>query len=213
MKLIFLGPPNVGKGTYADHLAAKEKILHISTGELLREEVKKGGALAKQLKSYMDKGALVPDEIVIRLLKDKLSQPEASRGFIIDGFPRSIVQAEILEKEGIKADYVINYTSPEDLLIRRAITRRVCRSCGAIYNLLTNKPKNEGICDKCKGELYQRDDDTEETVKKRLKLYKDVTLPLIKYYKKKKILLDVDGSKSIAEVFDATVKALEKAGQ
>jgi adenylate kinase len=213
MKLIFLGPYYVGKGTYADLLSEKEGIPHISTGDLLRGEVKKETELGKEAKGYMDRGDLVPDELVVRLLKQRLSQPDAAKGYILDGFPRSASQAQILEKEGIEADYVVNYTCPDEALISRATGRRTCKNCGANFNTIYNKPKKEGICDKCGGELYIRDDDKEEIVKKRLGIYKTQTAPLIKHYEKKGKILNVDGSKPIQEVFDATVAALEKAGQ
>lgn len=213
MKLIFLGPPYVGKGQQAALLAEKEGMPHISTGNLLREEVKKGSELGKKAEEYMNKGELVPVDITVKLLKQRLSQPDAEKGYILDGFPRSMEQAELLEKEGIQIDYVINYTCPGEVLMRRASGRRTCRKCGAVFNVFTHKPQKEGICDKCSGELYQRDDDKEETVKKRLEVHKTQTFPLIEYYEKKGKILAVDGSKQIQEVFDATVEALEKAGQ
>jgi adenylate kinase len=213
MKLIFLGPPYGGKGTQADLLSKKEGIPHISTGDLLREEVKKGSELGKEAETYMNKGDPVPIEITAKLLKKRLSQPDAEKGYILDGFPRSAEQAEMLEKEGIEIDYVLNYTCPDEFLIKRAGARRVCRNCGATFNIIYHQPKQEGVCDKCGGELYIRDDDKEEIIKNRLKVYKEQTAPLIDYYEKKGKLINVDGSKSIQEVFDATVEALEKAGQ
>lgn len=219
MKFIFLGPPGVGKGTYASRAAPKLGIVHISTGELFREEVKKGTELGKRVKQIMESGALVQDDVTIEVLKSKLSRPESEKGFILDGFPRTIPQAEMLDRE-TKIDAVINLILPEDVLIRKIAARRVCRNCGDLYNVVTiNKgkiqmppmlPKVEGKCDKCGGELFQRDDDREETVKERLEAYREETEPLIGYYRKKGTLNDVDVIGSPEVMVPIIMKVLEK---
>lgn len=221
MKFIFLGPPGAGKGTYASRAAPKLGILHISTGDLFREEVKKGTALGKTLKRIMDSGELVPDDVTIQVLKSRLSRPEARKGFILDGFPRTIPQAEMLDRE-MKIDAVINLFLPEELLVKKIAARRVCRKCGDLYNVVTIKkgkiymppmlPKAEGKCDKCGGELFQRDDDREDTVKERLVAYRKQTAPLIDYYRKKGILNDVDVIGSPEVMVPIIIKVLEKYG-
>lgn len=191
MKLVFLGPPGSGKGTYASRMEKKFGWPQISTGDLLRAAVKNGTELGKEAVSYMNKGELVPNKIVIKLLKERLSQEDCQGGFILDGFPRSIEQARELESI-TNIDYVINLVVPEEIVIYRQSTRRVCRECGTIYNIVSVKPKVEGICDKCGGELYQREDAKEEVIKKRLVVYQEQTAPLIEYYKEKTILKDVE---------------------
>ena len=201
MRLIFLGPPGVGKGTYASRIGPKMGIPHISSGDLFREHMKKGTELGKRVREYMDKGVLVPDEITIQMLKERMAEPDCSKGFILDGFPRTIPQAEALDR--ITAiDRVVNIKLREDIIVRKIAARRICRKCGNIYNLADIRegklimppllPKEEGICDKCGGELYQRDDDREEVVRDRLKVYEKNTAPLIDHYRKKGILLDVE---------------------
>jgi adenylate kinase len=200
MKLVFMGPPGVGKGTYASRVGPRMGIPHISTGDLLRA-AREDPELGEQIKHYQDTGGLVPDEIVMKLLKKRLDQPDCEKGFILDGFPRTIAQAEALEKiTGL--DAVVNIQLEEEILIEKISARRICRNCGEIYNLADiNKgdlkmppilPKEEGKCDKCGGELYQRSDEKPEIVKERLQLYEEKTAPLIDFYRDKGLLKDVE---------------------
>jgi len=214
MNLILLGAPGAGKGTQAKLIVEKYGIPQISTGDMLREAVAKGTELGKKAKEYMDRGELVPDEVVIGIVKERLKQPDCEKGFILDGFPRTLKQAEeldkMLEELGKKIDAVINVHVPEEEVVKRIVNRRTCKNCGAVYHLIYNPPKEEGKCDKCGGELYQRDDDKEETVRARYKVYKEQTEPLIEYYSKKGLLYNVDGTKSIEEVFEEIQKILDK---
>jgi len=190
MRIVMLGPPGAGKGTYASRLTVRLGIPHISTGDMVREEIKKQTDLGLKIKEYSDRGALVPDEIIIKLLAERLRKPDCNRGFILDGFPRTISQAEALENIA-KIDLVINLNVPDDIIITRLSNRLICSKCGAIYNLLTLKPKKEGVCDKCGGKLYQREDDKPEVIKERLNVYRKQTEPLIEYYAKKGLLRNV----------------------
>ncbi len=214
MNLILLGPPGSGKGTQAKLIVEKYGIPQISTGDMLREAVAKGTELGKEAKKYMDAGQLVPDEVVIGIVKERLQQPDCEKGFILDGFPRTIAQAEaldkILEEMGKKIDAVINIQVPEEEVVKRIVNRRTCKNCGAVYHLIYNPPKEDNKCDKCGGELYQRDDDKEETVRKRYQVYKEQTEPLVEYYAKKGILYNIDGTKSIEEVFAEIDSILQK---
>lgn len=214
MNLILLGGPGAGKGTQAKLIVEKYKIPQISTGDMLREAVKQGTELGKKAKEYMDKGELVSDEIVIGIVKERLKQPDCDRGFILDGFPRTIAQAEaldkILDEIGKKIDAVINIQVPEEEIVKRIVNRRTCKNCGAIYHLIYSPPKEPNKCDKCGGELYQRDDDKEETVRERLRVYREQTEPLIEYYQKKGILYNVDGTKDINGVFEEIKSILDK---
>jgi len=214
MNLILLGAPGAGKGTQAKLIVSKYNIPQISTGDMLREAVARQTELGKKAKEYMDKGELVPDDVVIGIVKERLAQPDCEKGFILDGFPRTLKQAEaldkILDELGKKIDAVINVAVPEDEIVRRIVNRRTCKKCGAVYHLIYNPPKESGKCDKCGGELYQRDDDREETVKERLKVYKAQTEPLIDYYSKKGLVYDVDGAKSIDGVFEEIKEILDK---
>ena len=214
MNIILLGGPGAGKGTQAKLIVEKYGIPQISTGDMLREAVKQGTELGKKAKEYMDKGELVPDEIVIGIVKERLKQPDCEKGFILDGFPRTIAQAEALDKMleelGKKIDAVINIHVPEEEIIKRIVNRRTCKKCGAIYHLIYSPPKEPNKCDKCGGELYQRDDDKEETVRERLRVYREQTEPLIEYYKKKGILYNVDGTKDINGVFEEIKSILDK---
>ncbi len=216
MNLILLGAPGAGKGTQAKMIAEKYNIPQIATGDMLREAVAKGTELGKKAKEYMDRGELVPDDVVIGIVKERLQQPDCERGFILDGFPRTLAQAEALDemlKElGKKIDAVINISVPEEEVVRRIAYRRTCRSCGAVYHLIYNPPKEDNKCDKCGGELYQRDDDKEETVRERFKVYRERTEPLIDYYRKKGLLYEVDGTKDINGVFEEIVRILERIG-
>lgn len=190
VKIVMLGPPGSGKGTYASRMAPKLGIPTISTGELFRENVKNGTDVGKKAKVFMDKGELVPDAITIEMLKQRIKQPDAKKGFILDGFPRTIPQAEALEKVA-KIDAVINLVVPDEIVIARLSARRQCRKCSEIYNTLYLKPKKEGICDKCGGELYQRDDDKPKAIKERLVVYTKNTQPLIDYYGEKGNRIDM----------------------
>jgi len=190
MRMVLLGPPGSGKGTYASRLNRVLGVPHISTGDMVREEIKAQTDLGKTIKRYSDKGELVPDEIIIQLLAERLKKPGAEKGFILDGFPRTAPQAEALDKI-TKLDLVINLNVPDEIIIARLSNRLTCRKCGAIYNRLTLKPKRDEICDLCDGELYQRDDDKPEVIKERLNVYRKNTEPLIEYYKKKHLLKEV----------------------
>ncbi len=214
MNLILLGAPGAGKGTQAKMISEKYGIPQISTGDMLREAVAKGTELGKKAKEYMDRGELVPDEVVIGIVRERLQQPDCSKGFILDGFPRTIAQAEALDKMldelGMKIDAVINIAVPEEEVVKRIVNRRTCRKCGAVYHLIYNPPKEDNKCDKCGGELYQRDDDKEETVRERYRVYKENTEPLIDYYRKKGVLYDVDGTKDINGVWEEIDAILQK---
>ena len=204
MRAILLGPPGCGKGTQAKILIDTYGIPQIATGDILREALKKGTPLGKQAQSYMDKGQLVPDDLVIQIIEERLKQDDCAGGFILDGFPRTIAQAEALDKTltsmGLTLEHVFNIEVGEDELIKRLSGRRICRGCGASYHIIFNPPREEGRCDTCQGELYQRDDDKEETIRNRLKVYQDQTAPLITFYHEKRILSSIDGVGSIEQI-------------
>lgn len=208
-----LGPPGAGKGTQASAIIKKYNIPHISTGDIFRANIKKGTELGKKAKAYMDKGQLVPDELVVSIVKDRLLEDDCKDGFLLDGFPRTVKQAEALDEEltkmELKLDHVINIDVESDELIKRAVGRRICKNCGATYHIEFNPPKKEEECDVCGGELYQRDDDTEETVANRIEVYLKETKPLVDYYTKKGIIFSVDGKQAIEDVFKDIVKSLE----
>ncbi|OPY31297.1 MAG: Adenylate kinase [Methanomassiliicoccales archaeon PtaU1.Bin124] len=206
MKIVLLGPPGCGKGTQAERLTANLKFTKISTGDLLREAVRLNTPLGQQAKQFMDAGKLVPDELVIGLIKEKLADIKGP--VLLDGFPRSLEQARRLD-ELTKIDLAIDIGVNEEKLVKRIVLRRSCKNCGAVYHLEFSPPKVEGKCDKCGNELYQRSDDTEATVRERLKTYNDKTLPLANYYKQKGILRTVDGEGDISEVYDRIVKVLK----
>lgn len=212
MRLILLGPPGAGKGTQASGIINKYNIPHISTGDIFRKNIKEGTDLGKQAKEYMDKGLLVPDELVVGLVKNRLTENDTENGFLLDGFPRTVAQAEALDTElknlGWSLDNVINIKVSKDELVERAVGRRICKDCGATYHIKFNPPTIPGKCDVCGGELYQRDDDNEETVTKRIEVYENQTSPLIEYYNKQGVLLNIDGSQNIDKVFDDIVDAL-----
>lgn len=214
MKLLIMGPPGAGKGTQAEVLVKELDITHISTGDMFRNAIKEGTEMGKKAKEYMDKGELVPDEVVIGLVRDRLSQPDCRKGFLLDGFPRTVEQARALDATlkslGINLDGVINIVVPLDKLMARLTGRRVCRNCGASFHVLFNPPKVEGVCDACGGELYQRSDDNEESVGTRLRAYEDKTQPLIDYYREKGVLLNVNGDQEIKKVLEDILKALKK---
>ena len=213
MKIIMLGAPGAGKGTQAKKIAAKYDIPHISTGDIFRANIKNGTELGKKAKTYMDQGLLVPDERVVDLVVDRVNQEDCGKGYVLDGFPRTIPQAEALDKAlsgmGQKLDYAIDVDVPDENIIRRMSGRRACVGCGATYHLEYAPTKKEGICDACGGELILRDDDKPETVKKRLDVYHEQTQPLIDYYTKAGILKTVDGTVDIEDVFRAITEILE----
>lgn len=212
MKIIMLGAPGAGKGTQAKKIAEKYKIPHISTGDIFRANIKNGTELGNKAKTYMDQGLLVPDELVVDLVVDRVKQDDCVNGYVLDGFPRTIPQAEALDAAlaviGETIDYAINVEVPDENIIRRMSGRRACVGCGATYHLVHIPPKTEGICDTCGNELILRDDDKPETVEKRLNVYHDQTQPLIDYYTNKNVLVEVDGTVDMADVFAAIVKIL-----
>ena len=212
MKIIMLGAPGAGKGTQAKLIAEKYGVPHISTGDIFRANIKNGTELGKEAKEYMDKGLLVPDELTVRLLLDRVAQDDCKNGYVLDGFPRTIPQAEVLDKELIKlgdsVDFAVDVDVPDENIIRRMSGRRACLNCGATYHIVNIPPKKEGICDVCGSELVLRDDDQPETVKNRLKVSHEQTQPLIEYYTGKGVLRTVDGTLPMEEVFDAIVKIL-----
>lgn len=190
---IFLGPPGAGKGSLAVKVAEEYKIPHISTGDIFRANIKAQTPLGVKVKAIIDSGSLVSDELTFELVKDRLSQDDCKNGYILDGFPRTIPQAEMLE--GLVSDIkVVNFEIQDEIVIKRLSTRRVCKSCGANYNILTLKPKVEGVCDKCGGELYQRDDDKQESILHRMDVYREQTEPLINFYKEKGKITNLDAS-------------------
>ena len=212
MKIIMLGAPGAGKGTQAKQIAAKYEIPHISTGDIFRANIKEGTALGMEAKSYMDKGQLVPDELTVKILLDRVSKDDCKNGYVLDGFPRTIPQADVLDKAvselNDKIDYAINVDVKDDNIIRRMSGRRACLNCRATYHIVNVPPKKEGICDTCGSELVIRDDDKEETVKARLLAYHEQTQPLIDYYNNKGILKEVDGTKDMNDVFADIVNIL-----
>ena len=209
VKMIFLGAPGVGKGTHSGLVAEKHGILKISTGDLLRENVKNGTELGLKAKAYMDAGGLVPDELVIELLKERIGRQDCSRGFILDGFPRTIGQAEALSRI-TDIDLVVNLTAPEEVIIGRLSGRWTCRKCDAIYHEKNIKPKVDGVCDKCGGELYQREDQKPEVVKKRLDTYQQQTAPLIDYYKSKGNFVEINVEGDVGVVNERVQKAIDE---
>lgn len=214
--LIFIGAPGAGKGTMAEKLAESTTIQHISTGAILREEISNETKLGKEVKDYLAQGALVPDEVVANIVAGKLASEEIqANGFILDGFPRTDNQAkildEMLEREGVALDAIVLFDLADDLLMKRLTGRRVCKECGStLHHMLFNPPKQDGVCDKCGGELYQRPDDNEETAAGRLDIYKEQTMPVIEYYKNSGKMITVDASPSQSEVFSSLQKTLNK---
>ena len=190
---IFLGPPGAGKGSLAVKVAEDYKIPHISTGDIFRANIKNQTPLGVKVKAIIDSGSLVSDDLTCELVKDRLSQPDCKNGYILDGFPRTIPQAEMFTKicDDVK---VVNFEIKDEIVIRRLSTRRVCKACGANFNVLTLPPKVEGVCDKCGGELYQRDDDKQESILHRMDVYREQTEPLIKFYREKGAITDLDAS-------------------
>lgn len=214
MKIIMLGAPGAGKGTQAKMIAAKYDIPHISTGDIFRANIKEGTELGRKAKEYMDQGALVPDELVVDLIMDRFAKDDCKNGYVLDGFPRTIPQAEALDaalvKNGEKVDYAINVDVPDENIVNRMSGRRACVGCGATYHIVYNAPKVEGVCDTCGEKLILRDDDKPETVLNRLKVYHDQTQPLIDYYEKAGVVRNVDGTQDMNDVFNAIVDVLEQ---
>ena len=212
MKIIMLGAPGAGKGTQAKMIADKYGIPHVSTGDIFRANIKNGTELGKQAKAYMDKGELVPDELTVKILLDRVAQDDCKYGYVLDGFPRTIPQAEVLDKEldrlGESIDYAIDVDVPDENIVKRMGGRRACVTCGATYHIEHVPPKKEGICDNCGGELILRDDDKPETVQNRLNVYHTQTQPLIDFYNAKGVLREVDGTKDMMEVFDSITAIL-----
>lgn len=212
MKIIMLGAPGAGKGTQAKKIAEKYEIPHISTGDIFRLNIKNGTELGKKAKEYMDQGLLVPDELVVDLVVDRLAKEDCKKGYVLDGFPRTIPQAEALdqalEKAGEKMEFAIDIEVPDENIVTRMSGRRACVGCGATYHLTYAPTKTEGICDACGAELILRDDDQPETVRKRLNVYHEQTQPLITYYKNSGILKSIDGTVDIEEIFAAIEKLL-----
>lgn len=190
MILVLLGPPGSGKGTYASILTGRLGIPHVSTGDLVREEIKAGTKVGRMIEEYNRRGELVPDEMILELLKKRISKPDCSKGFILDGFPRTLRQAEALEGMA-NVDAVVNLDVPDEIIVDRLSSRLICRNCGAIYNEKTLKPKRPGVCDKCGGPLYKREDDKPDVVKERLRVYREKTKPLIDFYEQKGLLVNV----------------------
>ena len=212
MRIILLGPPGAGKGTQAAGIVNKYNMPHISTGDIFRKNIKEETELGKKAKEYMDKGLLVPDELTVGLVTSRISEPDCANGFMLDGFPRNVSQAKhldvFLKETNIKLDNVINIEVDKNILVERAVGRRICKSCGATYHVEFNPPKTEGVCNVCGGELYQRQDDTEETVSKRIQVYLDETKPLADYYVNEGRISNFNGQQSKDKVFADIVNAL-----
>jgi adenylate kinase len=213
MNIILMGPPGAGKGTQADIIKINYPIPHISTGDMFRDAVSKQTPLGVEAKKYMDSGQLVPDEVTIGIVAERLAEPDCQKGFLLDGFPRTIPQAdaleEVMKKLNKKIDAVINIFVPDDILIARITGRVSCRECKTVYNLNTNPPQQAGVCDKCGGELFQRSDDQGDTVVKRLQVYGEQTNPLLAYYEKKGLVYNIDGDRDSQAVFADVKNILE----
>jgi len=212
MNIILIGPPGAGKGTQAKRMIDRLGVPQISTGDMFRAAVKDGTPMGKKAKEYMDKGALVPDEVVIGVVNERFGKPDCKKGFILDGFPRTQEQAKaldgLLKKLGTKLDHVVVIEVPDDFLVDRLTGRRTCRGCNYMHHIKYDPPKKPGVCDKCGGELYQRDDDKEETIRQRLKTYHDQTSPLIKYYSSQGVVRKIDGTGSMEQVQNAIKTAI-----
>jgi adenylate kinase len=215
MRIVLVGPPGAGKGTQAAFLAKNLSIPHISTGDLFRANISQGTELGKQAKSYMDAGNLVPDEVTIAMARDRMTQPDAKKGFLLDGFPRNVSQAEALDKalaaDGVKLDAVLDLEVPEEEVVRRIAGRRVCRNESAhVFHVTYHPPKQEGVCDLCGGELYQRDDDSEETVRRRLEVYHTQTEPIIDHYKAQGLVVTISALGTVTDVTERAMEALQR---
>jgi adenylate kinase len=207
MRILLMGPPGAGKGTQAERIAGHWKMPHIATGDIFREAIKAGTDLGRQTKSYLDAGELVPDAVTIGIVRERLQEPDCTPGFLLDGFPRTIPQAEALERLlddlSMRLDLVLNIKIAPAVLVERLTGRRICRQCGTSYHLVFNPPKQDGICDRCGGELYQRSDDTLETVGDRMRVYTNKTAPLLEFYRQRGLLREVDGEPGIDTVWNA----------
>ncbi|OGX60476.1 MAG: adenylate kinase [Paenibacillus sp. RIFOXYA1_FULL_44_5] len=212
MNIILMGPPGAGKGTQAERIASEFQIPHISTGDAFRQAIRQGTPIGVEAKSYLDRGELVPDEITIGVVQERLQQPDCNLGFMLDGFPRTIPQADALEQilssSGKSIDNVIDFYVDRNLLLERLTGRRICKSCGATYHMVFNPPKVDGVCDKCSGELYQRSDDSAEKVGTRLDEYDNKTAPLLDYYREKNLLREIDGEQEIQQVTETVFSFL-----
>ncbi len=213
MNLILLGPPGTGKGTVAQEISSRYHLPHISTGDIFRQNIKNKTALGQEVESYLNKGDLVPDDLTNRLVEDRLNQEDVAKGFILDGYPRTLDQAralaDILENKKAKLDVALNVYVPDEIILKRLAGRRVCESCGDTYNIYYKKPEVEGICDTCGGKLIQREDDSAQTVNNRLKTYEEKTAPLISYYEQENILKTVDNSASLDETLAQVKEVLD----
>ena len=214
MKIIMLGAPGAGKGTQAKMIADKYHVPHISTGDIFRANIKNGTELGMEAKKYMDQGLLVPDELTVKILLDRVGKEDCIEGYVLDGFPRTIPQAKVLDEAlaelGESIDYAIDVDVPDENIVQRMSGRRACLSCGATYHLEHVPPQKEGVCDKCGNELVLRDDDKADTVLNRLKVYHDQTQPLIQFYETKGVLKTVDGTRAMEDVFQSIIAILEK---
>lgn len=212
MRLILLGPPGAGKGTQAANIVEKYQLPHISTGDIFRANIKQGTDLGKRAKEFMDKGELVPDNLVVELVEDRLQKGDTRVGFMLDGFPRTLPQAEaldsVLTNMGSTLNFVVNIVVDPSVLVERAVGRRICKECGATYHIKFNPSKEDGVCDKCLGKLYQRSDDNEETVSNRISVYAKETAPLVDYYTEAGKLVSIDGLQDIDKVFADIQKVL-----
>lgn len=218
MRIVLVGPPGAGKGTQAAYLAKNLSIPHISTGDLFRANISQGTDLGKQAKSYMDAGNLVPDEVTIAMALDRMAQPDAENGFLLDGFPRNVFQAEALDKaltaEGLHLDAVLDLEVDEDEVVKRIAGRRVCRNDSShVFHVTYTPPKKQGVCDECGGKLYQRDDDSEETVRTRLEVYHTQTEPIIDHYREQDLVVTISALGKVAEVTRRAMAALEEGGR
>ncbi|MBW2147439.1 MAG: adenylate kinase [Deltaproteobacteria bacterium] len=214
MKLIMMGPPGAGKGTQAQMLAERFSCPHVSTGDMFREAVKKGSPMGTRAREYMDKGALIPDPIVIGMVEERIDQPDCRNGYILDGFPRTVAQAEALDtslsRRGAAIDHVINVDVEDAEIVKRLAGRRTCRRCGWTCHVVFDPSKVVGVCDNCGGELFQRADDSEKTVQARLRVYKEQTTPLIQYYQQKGLLRSITGQGSINEIFNRIMEVVDQ---
>jgi adenylate kinase len=215
VRVAFLGPPGAGKGTQARELAREWNVPHVATGDMLRDAAAAGTPLGREAKGYMDRGALVPDDVIIRMIAERLAQPDARAGFLLDGFPRTIAQAEALERllkdVGQPLDRVVYFDVSEPELLRRLTGRRVCRNCQTAFHLVSAPPRTPGVCDRCGGELYQRDDDREETIEARMEVYDRESAPLHEHFRDLGVLYEVDGAKTTDQVFQQILRKLGKA--